>query len=58
MIDASAVLFAVFAGKLGFSFEIYRTLVWYGYGIAFPVLTLIAGIWYKRKKMGRRGADS
>lgn len=55
VMDASAVLFAVFAEKFGFSFAVYRTLVWYGYGIAFPVLTLLAGIWYKRKKMGRRG---
>ena len=50
----SAVLFSVFAGKLGFSFETYRTLVRYGYGIVFPVLILAAGIWYKRRKMGRR----
>ena len=54
IVYASVVLFSVFAGKLGFSFETYRTLVRYGYGIVFPVLILAAGIWYKRRKMGRR----
>ena len=41
-------------GKLGFSFEIYRIAGSVWVWIVFPVLILAAGIWYKRRKMGRR----
>lgn len=44
------IVLAVFAKQFKLSLEMYRMLILYGYGILFPVLTLLAGIQYKRKR--------